>query len=272
MTAIWADGVAGAWSSYYSSHACNLGKVQASFELYSLSLFSSSVCAILAVLFFNVACEEGGVGVWNLALVSSQKFLEKLHRSIAEWYRAALGSCSKNVWHSPRDPRGLAQEKAALAAARSSQVPGRGKQVDHCPHPKQKERSFTSSAGSSECCCFYEASNQNSFQTSKTFEKPAAHHLSMDALMVHLPVRAGNAHLQGSLCTMQALYQLQRGPMLSATGGHPDERALLQGLFINAAPQVQSPPPQHSQPPKTWYHKDNLVKYKARKNPRTYQG
>jgi len=26
--------------------------------------------------------------------------------------------------------------------------------------------------------------------------------------------------------------------MLSTSGGHPDEKALLQGLFINAAPQV----------------------------------
>lgn len=37
---------------------------------------------------------------------------------------------------------------------------------------------------------------------------------------------------------MQALYQLQRGAMLGASGGHPDERALLHGLFINAAPPV----------------------------------
>jgi hypothetical protein len=26
--------------------------------------------------------------------------------------------------------------------------------------------------------------------------------------------------------------------MLSSSGGHPDEKALLQGLFLNAAPQV----------------------------------
>ena len=37
---------------------------------------------------------------------------------------------------------------------------------------------------------------------------------------------------------MQALYQLQRGPMLGASRWHPDERALLHGLFLNAAPAV----------------------------------
>ena len=34
---------------------------------------------------------------------------------------------------------------------------------------------------------------------------------------------------------MQALYQLQRGPMLGQIAGHPDERALLQSTFLASA-------------------------------------
>ena len=34
---------------------------------------------------------------------------------------------------------------------------------------------------------------------------------------------------------MQALYQLQRGPMLGSPGSHPEEKSLLQALFTNAA-------------------------------------
>lgn len=37
---------------------------------------------------------------------------------------------------------------------------------------------------------------------------------------------------------MQALYQLQRGPMLGSPGSHPEEKTLLQALFVNAAPSV----------------------------------
>ena len=78
----------------------------------------------------------------------------------------------------------------------------------------------------------------------------SATQFSMVPLLVYMPKTARHADLDSPLCALQALYQLQRGPMLSATGGHPDERALLQGLFINAAPQVRIPPPQHSEPPK----------------------
>ena len=35
---------------------------------------------------------------------------------------------------------------------------------------------------------------------------------------------------------LQALYHLQRGPMLGSAANHPDERALLHMLFLNAAP------------------------------------
>ena len=34
---------------------------------------------------------------------------------------------------------------------------------------------------------------------------------------------------------MQALYHLQRGPILGPMGGHPDERAALATLLLNAA-------------------------------------
>jgi hypothetical protein len=34
---------------------------------------------------------------------------------------------------------------------------------------------------------------------------------------------------------MQALYHLQRGPVLGPMGGHPDERAALATLLLNAA-------------------------------------
>lgn len=34
---------------------------------------------------------------------------------------------------------------------------------------------------------------------------------------------------------MQALYHLQRGPVLGSMGGHPDERAALAALLLNAA-------------------------------------
>ena len=37
---------------------------------------------------------------------------------------------------------------------------------------------------------------------------------------------------------LQALYHLQRGVMLGSAAGHPDERALLHALFVNAAPPV----------------------------------
>ena len=36
----------------------------------------------------------------------------------------------------------------------------------------------------------------------------------------------------------QALYQLQRGPMLGEIAGHPDERALLQTTFLASAGSV----------------------------------
>ena len=38
--------------------------------------------------------------------------------------------------------------------------------------------------------------------------------------------------------SMQALYQLQRGPMLGSPGVHSEEKALLQALFVNAASTV----------------------------------
>lgn len=39
---------------------------------------------------------------------------------------------------------------------------------------------------------------------------------------------------------MQALYQLNRGPILGGSGSSPEEQILLQDLFLKAAPAVAS--------------------------------
>lgn len=57
-------------------------------------------------------------------------------------------------------------------------------------------------------------------------------------LVVSTALQEASSGFNGVSICLQALYQLQRGPMLGNPGAHPEEKALLQALFVNAAPLV----------------------------------
>ena len=68
-------------------------------------------------------------------------------------------------------------------------------------------------------------------------------HGHVTALPAAAPLALLRGHGHANPCTarglpLQALYHLQRGVMLGSAAGHPDERALLHALFMNAAPPV----------------------------------